>query len=135
MPTGGGFYFYSLSINSLTPGGSGASPFLFLISATAAESNDFGTSVHSLKEVFQVARPAVWPLISSDNVNVSEAGISPVTILDAPFLYHVKYLATFARKDSCHVSNQISWDTDLNGQCWLQYSSTCSKQCAHACPT
>ena len=50
---------YTLSINSLTPGGSGANPFLFLISATAGPSKDFGTSVHSLNDVFQVARPAV----------------------------------------------------------------------------
>ena len=55
------------------------------MSATDVASKDFGTSVHALKDVFQVARPAVCPLISSDKVNVSEAGISPVTILDAPF--------------------------------------------------
>ncbi len=55
----GDFYFYSLSMNSLTPGGSGARPFLFLMSAMAVACIDFGTSDHSLKEVFQVARPAV----------------------------------------------------------------------------
>ena len=32
-----------------------------------------------------MARPAVCPLISSDKVNVSDAGISPVIMLDAPF--------------------------------------------------
>ncbi len=58
-PNLGDFYFYSLSMNSLTPGGSGASPFLFLMSAIAVACIDFGTSDHSLKEVFQVARPAV----------------------------------------------------------------------------
>ena len=51
--------YYSLSINSLIPGGSGANPFLFLISATAGANIDFGTSVHSLNDVFHVARPAV----------------------------------------------------------------------------
>ena len=32
---GENYYFYSLSMNSPTPGGSGARPFRFLISATA----------------------------------------------------------------------------------------------------
>ena len=34
-------------------------PFLFLISAMALVNIDFGTSVHSLNDVFHVARPAV----------------------------------------------------------------------------
>ncbi len=58
-------------------GGSGANPFLFLMSDIASWNNDFGTWVHALNEVFHVARPAVWPLIASDKVKVSEAGISP----------------------------------------------------------
>ena len=55
----GGYHFYSLSIYSSMPGGSGARPFLFLISAIAVVAIDFGSSVHALKEVFHVARPAV----------------------------------------------------------------------------
>ena len=49
---------------------------------------DLGISAHSLKNVFHIALPAVWPRISSESENVSDAGISPVTMLIIPFVPH-----------------------------------------------
>ncbi len=45
----GGYHFYSLSINSLTLGGSGDNPFLFLISEIISDNLDLGSSAHDLK--------------------------------------------------------------------------------------
>src|SRR6266481_7712038 len=81
----GGFYFYSLSINSFAVGGSGLSPFLFLISANMVGKTEFGTGVQALKCVFHIAFPAVCPLITSERSKVSDAGISPVKICTTPF--------------------------------------------------
>ena len=58
-------FVYSLSINSLTLGGSGANPFRFLISATISVNLDLGSSPHCLKCVFHMAFPAVCPVLSA----------------------------------------------------------------------